>query len=128
MRFRNIISSLGKERTVVLSTHIVSDVDYIADRILIMKKGEIMAEGTARELTRAAGKIAWKCIAGEEEAERLGSRFTVSNLRHLESGVELRIVSDRRPTPEAEALEPVLEDIYLYLTREKRGGTGDETV
>ena len=74
------------------------------------------------------GKIAWKCIAGEVEAERLGSRFTVSNLRHLENGVELRIVSDRRPAPDAEALEPSLEDIYLYLTGEKRGGTDDETV
>ena len=128
VRFRNIISSLGKERTVVLSTHIVSDVDYIADQIMIMKHGEIAAEGTAQELTRAAGKIAWKCVAGEEEAERLGGRFTVSNIRHLENGVELRIVSDRRPAPDAEALEPTLEDIYLYLTGEKGRGAGDETV
>ena len=128
VRFRNIISSLGKERTVVLSTHIVSDVDYIADQIMIMKHGEIAAEGTAQELTRAAGKIAWKCVAGEEEAERLGGSFTVSNIRHLENGVELRIVSDRRPAPDAEALEPTLEDIYLYLTGEKGRGVGDETV
>lgn len=128
VRFRNIISSLGKERTVVLSTHIVSDVDYIADQIMIMKHGEIAAEGTAQELTRSAGKIAWKCVAGEEEAERLGGSFTVSNIRHLESGVELRIVSDRRPAPDAEALEPTLEDIYLYLTGEKGRGAGDETV
>lgn len=128
VRFRNIISSLGKERTVVLSTHIVSDVDYIADQIMIMKHGEIAVEGTAQELTRAAGKIAWKCVAGEEEAERLGGRFTVSNIRHLENGVELRIVSDRRPAPDAEALEPTLEDIYLYLTGEKGRGAGDETV
>lgn len=128
VRFRNIISSLGKERTVVLSTHIVSDVDYIADQIMIMKHGEIAAEGTAQELTRAAGKIAWKCVAGEEEAERLGGSFTVSNIRHLENGVELRIVSDRRPAPDAEALEPTLEEIYLYLTGEKGRGAGDETV
>ena len=128
VRFRNIISSLGKERTVILSTHIVSDVDYIADQIMIMKNGTITAEGTERELKHMTGKIAWKCIAGEDEAERLGSRFTVSNLRHLENGVELRIVSDRRPAPDAEALEPSLEDIYLYLTGEKRGGTDDETV
>lgn len=128
VRFRNIISSLGKERTVVLSTHIVSDVDYIADQIMIMKHGEIAAEGTAQELTRAVRKIAWKCVAGEEEAERLGGRFTVSNIRHLENGVELRIVSDRRPAPDAEALEPTLEDIYLYLTGEKGRGVGDETV
>ena len=128
VRFRNIISSLGKERTVILSTHIVSDVDYIADQIMIMKNGTITAEGTERELKHMTGKIAWKCIAGEVEAERLGSRFTVSNLRHLENGVELRIVSDRRPAPDAEALEPSLEDIYLYLTGEKRGGTDDETV
>ena len=128
VRFRNIISSLGKERTVILSTHIVSDVDYIADQIMIMKNGKITAEGTERELKHMTGKIAWKYIAGEVEAERLGSRFTVSNLRHLENGVELRIVSDRRPAPDAEALEPSLEDIYLYLTGEKRGGTDDETV
>ena len=96
----------------------------LQDRFLNDKE---YVESLFRE-ARAAGKIAWKCVAGEEEAERLGGSFTVSNIRHLESGVELRIVSDRRPAPDAEALEPTLEDIYLYLTGEKGRGAGDETV
>mgnify|MGYP000517845487 CR=1 FL=1 len=62
VRFRNIISSLGKDRIVLLSTHIVSDIEYIADRILIMKNGELIQEGTEAELTEKVKGHVWKCI------------------------------------------------------------------
>lgn len=72
VRFRNIISSLGKDRIVLLSTHIVSDIEYIADRILIMKNGELIQEGTEAELTEKVKGHVWKCIVSEKEAECLG--------------------------------------------------------
>src|SRR5699024_4851909 len=86
VRFRNIISSLGKNRIVLLSTHIVSDVDYIADQILIMRKGEIIRKGTQRQLAEEAGQIAWKCRVPEEAAEAYGEKFIVSNLRNCGEG------------------------------------------
>ena len=65
VRFRNIISSLGKDRIVLLSTHIVSDIEYIADRILIMKNGELIQEGTEAEITEKVKDHVWKCIVSE---------------------------------------------------------------
>lgn len=82
VRFRNIISSLGKDRIVLLSTHIVSDVDYIADQILIMQKGAIIRKGTQRQLAEEAGGIVWKCRVPEEQVEICRETFLVSNLRN----------------------------------------------
>lgn len=66
VRFRNLISSLGKDRIVLLSTHIVSDIEYIADHILIMKNGELVQEGTEEKLTEKVKGYVWKCVFAEE--------------------------------------------------------------
>ena len=116
VRFRNIISSLGKDRIVLLSTHIVSDVDYIADQILIMQKGAIIRKGTQRQLAEEAGGIVWKCRVPEEQVEICRETFLVSNLRNCREGVELRIVSEQKPFPDAAGEEAALEDLYLYFT------------
>ena len=116
VRFRNIISSFGKNRIVLLSTHIVSDVDYIADQILIMQKGAIIRKGTQRQLAEEAGQIVWKCRVPEEQVETYRETFLVSNLRNGREGVELRIVSEQKPFPDAVEEEASLEDLYLYFT------------
>lgn len=116
VHFRNIISSLGKNRIIILSTHIVSDIDYIADEIMIMQSGKIIEKGTERELVDKVEQIVWKCVVPEQKVEELSRDFIVSNLRHREEDVELRIVSEQRPTLDAVGTETTLEDIYLYLT------------
>lgn len=121
VRFRNVISSLGKNKIVLLSTHIVSDIDYIADHILIMKNGEIIQEGTEKELTEKVHGHVWKCIVSEEEAEKINSTYIVSNMRSSGENVELRIVSEERPMIDAEHVESTLEDAYLYLTQTAEG-------
>lgn len=122
IRFRNVISSLGKKGIVLLSTHIVPDVEYISDRILIMKNGKILKNGTQKQLAAETGHSVWKCIVPEERAEVLRKNFTVSNLRYSGKQFELRIISDRKPDADAVEDEPNLEDIYLYITRERKGG------
>ena len=117
VRFRNVISSLGKNRMVLLSTHIVSDIDYIADRILIMKNGELIQEGTEKEITDKVEGCVWKCIVSEKEAGQITSSFIVSNVRSSGENVELRIVSERQPVAGAENVESTLEDAYLYHTQ-----------
>nr|WP_300661916.1 ABC transporter ATP-binding protein [uncultured Acetatifactor sp.] len=119
IRFRNIISSLSKCRTIILSTHIVSDVEYIADEILLMKEGALLAAGDmGRMLEMVRGKV-WECIVKPEDTERYQAYFNVSNLRNTEEGVRLRIVSDTRPMEEAQPADPDLEDVYLYHFRER---------
>ncbi len=116
VRFRNIISALGKDRIVILSTHIVSDVEYIADQIMIMKQGALIKTGTQAKILEPVAGCVWKCSVPECEAEALNAAYAVSNLRGGEhSGqVELRIVSQEKPHSDAAAVEPVLEDAYLY--------------
>ncbi|MDE7030091.1 MAG: ABC transporter ATP-binding protein [Lachnospiraceae bacterium] len=124
VRFRNIISALGKDRIVILSTHIVSDVEYIADQIMIMKHGVFVRTGTQAQILEPVAGCVWKCVVPEQTAARLNAAYAVSNLRNCadygqESGVgapqvELRIVSRDKPHPGAVAVDPVLEDAYLY--------------
>lgn len=119
IRFRNIVGSLSKERIIILSTHIVSDVEYIADEILLMKGGELLAMGDiGRMLERARGRV-WECVVGPEEMERYQAYFNVSSLRNTQKGVRLRIVSDTCPMEGAQPADPDLEDVYLYHFREQ---------
>ncbi len=114
IRFRNIISALSKGRIVILSTHIVSDVEFIADQVLLMKEGSIVGQGTSREVTDSVRGKVWEYLAEPEEADRMNGTFAVSNLRNEGDRVYLRIVSDTCPCQGAAPADPGLEDVYLY--------------
>lgn len=114
IRFRNIISALSKGRIVILSTHIVSDVEFIADQVLLMKEGSIVGQGTSREVTDSVRGKVWEYLAEPEEANRMNGTFAVSNLRNESGRVYLRIVSDTCPCQGAAPADPGLEDVYLY--------------
>lgn len=117
VRFRNIISSLGKNRIIILSTHIVSDIEYIADEILIMKAGKLMKAGNYEATKKEAKVHVWKCIVDERKADELNNRFVVSNLKPCNGMVELRIVADEKPIEDAIEQEIALEDIYLFYAQ-----------
>lgn len=128
IRFRNIISSLSKKRIIILSTHIVSDVEYIADEIMLMRGGQLLASGNiAQMLSMARGKV-WECCVRPEDAEQYQAYYNVSNLRNTESGVKLRIVSDNRPVENAKPVDPDLEDVYLYYFREESANVSDRSL
>lgn len=126
IRFRNIISALSRDRMVILSTHIVSDVEYIADRILLMRGGQLLGNNSMEGLTiELRGKV-WECYVKPEQAEDYQACFSVSNLRNTERGVRLRIVSDDCPLEGAVPVDPDLEDVYLYYFRERNTGEPTE--
>lgn len=119
VKFRNIISRLGQDRIVLLSTHIVSDVEYIAEEILMMKEGQILHKGSREEIIQnIRGKI-WECRVKETDAERLCSKHTVINLRNEKQETILRVISDTLPCENSIAVEPTLEDLYLYYFQEE---------
>lgn len=118
VRFRNLIADFASERMVLLSTHIVSDVEYIADEILMMKNGELTAQGTVTELVDTISDKVWQVTVDRESADVLCSQYNIINLRHVEDKVELRIVSDEAPADMAENVMPALEDLYLYEFKE----------
>lgn len=118
VRFRNLISEYAKDRIVILSTHIVSDIEAIADEVLLMRKGKLVSQGTVPELTKqAAGKV-WELAVSPAEAAQWQEKASVANLRHEGEQVILRILSDDRPAMEAVCCEATLEDLYLQSFRE----------
>lgn len=123
VRFRNLISDIASDRLVILSTHIVSDVEYIADEILMMKNGAFIARGTVTELVESISDKVWKVVADRESADTLCARYNIINLHHVEDMVELRIVSGEAPSDMAEHVPPTLEDLYLYQFQDSEEGT-----
>lgn len=114
VRFRNLISSFSKDKIVILSTHIVSDVEYIADDILVMKKGQLIHEGAPHIITKEIDGFVWECIVSPEDVKKYSMRFNIGNLKNVENKTVLRIISQEKPIEEATKAEPSLEDLYLY--------------
>lgn len=121
VRFRNLLSDYAGDKIVILSTHIISDIEAIADEVLLMKKGRFVLQGTVSELIeKAKGKV-WELTVLPEEARKWQKKTRVANLRHEGKQVVLRIISDTMPTPEAVTCEATLEDLYLYYFPTEEG-------
>ena len=127
IRFRNLISDLSRDKIVILSTHIVSDVEYIADQILMMKKGRLILSGHPAELVERASVMAWMLTVPEEAVGFYERNACICNLRHTEKGVELRIVADEKPAPEAVSVPTNLEDLYLFYFAEELSGASSDS-
>ena len=123
IRFRNLISELAENRLVLLSTHIVSDVEDIADQILLMKDGSLVHHGTSQQLLAAAPTQVWTCTVPRAQADQLLHQYPVVNLKTLPQGVQLRVLSQTPPTPEAHPAEMTLEDLFLHYFGETAGET-----
>lgn len=115
VRFRNIISAFAQDRIVILSTHIVSDVEFIAEEIIMMKSGEIIHFGKPQEITSEIDGQVWECTVPTAHAEKCAAAFNTSNLRNTDRGeTVLRIIADHPPMENAIPIRPNLEDLYLY--------------
>lgn len=124
IRFRNLISELSEERLVLLSTHIVSDIEYIANEIWLMKDGKIIRQGTLDRIIQSMPETVWICYVGKQKVSSMINRYKISNMKSEEDKVELRIVSSNQPLPGAIPVKPTLEDAFLYYFGEK-AGSGD---
>ncbi len=124
VRFRNLISALAGDRLVLLSTHIVSDVEYIANEIMLMKDGRFIQTGSLAQITAAVPEKAWSVTVSKNEAQRFLENYMVSNVRQFSGKTELRILSKEKPHVEAVPDELTLEDVFLYYFGEK-GGEGN---
>ena len=119
VKFRKLLSSLSKEKIILLSTHIVSDVESIADEILILKNGRLRDRGTVSQLVSEISDKVWECEVTEYEANKLEETFLVSNRRQDGQHIVMRIVSEQAPNLNASLVSPTLEDLYLYYFREE---------
>lgn len=125
IRFRNLLAELSQSRLVLLSTHIVSDVEHIAHQILLMKSGAIVQAGAPAELTAALPTGVWRVEVPQEQVEGCLRRFQVANLRTTGAGAELRILAPTPPAPQAVREPATLEDLFLHHFGERTGEDHD---
>lgn len=115
VRFRNLISAFSKDRIVILSTHIVSDIEFIAEEIIMMKSGQVIRFGNPQEITSEIDGQVWECTVPTAYAEKYAAFYNTSNLRNTtENQTILRIIADCQPMENAIMVQPTLEDLYLF--------------
>ena len=112
---RNYISRIAFNKIVIIATHVVSDVEFIAREAIMLKKGVISDSGSPYELTQKIEGQVWQTVVAAEEVQAMQEKFRVVNIQNGEQGVILRILSDVQPTEDSVTVVPSLEDYYLYV-------------
>jgi len=125
IRFRNLISELSEDRIVLLSTHIVSDIEYIANEILLMKDGQLVISGTVQDIIDSMPESVWTCRVSKKDIDSCLKNHKVSNVKNIPGGAELRIISPNPPSANAVRADATLEDVFLYYFGERTGENND---
>lgn len=119
IRFRGILSGLSQQRLVLLSTHIVSDLEAVANEIILLKNGIVLTRETPFELLRTLEGAVWTATVPTGEEAVLTGTYLCSNVMHQDGKSVLRLISDHKPHPNAVSVTPNMEDIYLkYLGKQ----------
>ena len=118
---RNYISSIALKKIVIIATHVVSDIEFIAKDVIILKKGVVIDDAPPAILTKKMENMVWNLHCAENEVVDYESQYCVTSIAKAENGyADLRVLSETKPTETAEILSPTLEDYYLSVF----GGSG----
>lgn len=116
VRFRNFISEFSHDRIVLISTHIVSDIEYIATRNAIMKEGKIVDVGTTNELIKQIEGKVWSCVVPAEKMIEYEMRLHIINQRNEDNDrISIRYLAEQSAIDGSVTATPRLEDLYLRL-------------
>ena len=115
-RFRNLLSQIGKETIVILSTHIISDIESVAKETIMIKDGKVLLKGTHKEiLDDMRGKVYSITVESEDEVYKIQNKYKVVNIQRGISDIELRVISEIEITDfKAKSIEPRFEDVYMF--------------
>ena len=122
VRFRNLLSDLSGDRIVILSTHIVSDVEATATEIAIISDGRLLISAVPETLLQSVENKVWERVIPSVDLPTIRQHYLVSNVMRRSDGVHLRIVADSRPGADAVPMIPTLEDAYLYCVTNQKAG------
>lgn len=114
IRFRNVLASLAGNRIVLLSTHIISDVEYVAQDILLVKDGHLVGYDVPESLLSQMQGHVWQVACSQTEVTKYQVQFQIANMSRIKDRIELRIIAGAKPAPHAVAVTPTLEDLYLF--------------
>ncbi|UCG02779.1 MAG: ABC transporter ATP-binding protein, partial [Candidatus Heimdallarchaeota archaeon] len=114
VRFRNLLADLSGERSVILSTHIVSDVEASATKIAIINMGQLLTTMTPENFLKTVEGKVWQWKIPSSELMTVRAKYRISNLSRREDGLYVRILGEERPHIDAKRVPPSLEDAYLH--------------
>lgn len=114
IRFRNLITKFSQGRTVILATHIVSDIEFIANEVLLLKDGHLLMQDTPCNLIKSMKNKVWSITVSDEVPNEKLNSLKISNMLRDNDGVHLRIIGDERPCETAVPIQANLEDLFLY--------------
>lgn len=114
IRFSNIISDMGKDKIVLLSTHIVSDIEAIANELVMVKKGRIVETGNVDELVQTVRGKVWETIISREKYHQLRQERSIIHLKQMGNKVQVRYVGEVYSDVDNSTVEPNLEDYYVF--------------
>lgn len=116
IRFRNLITKFSENRIVLLATHIVSDIEYIANQVILLKEGQLLKQDSPQALVRGIEGKVWNVSATENTIEEKLKHLKISNMMRNQDGIHLRVINDEKPDAHAVNIQPNLEDVFLYYT------------
>ena len=116
IRICNLISEVAKDKIVIIATHVVTDVEFIAKEIVMLSNGKIIRSGSPSKLLQELDGKVWNIFLSDNEIDEVNTRYKVSNISRDADGVIARIIADSYDGRwQKEAVRPNLEDLYLYL-------------
>ena len=121
VRFRNLLCEIAEDRIVILSTHIVGDIEATCEQIAIMDEGEIYYNGTVMDLLRMTEGKVYTAQISRKELAKMKENYVLTSMLTQGNNVMVRFLSEQKPQVEASACEPGVEDAYMYLMQEKEG-------
>ncbi len=114
VRFRNILSDVGVGKLVILSTHIVSDIEAVATHIAVMNKGQLIASSSPEQLLQMTQGNVWEAIVPSEQFDVVRAQYKTSRAVRRPDGVHVRIVHHEQPLDNASHVEPDLEEAFIF--------------
>lgn len=120
INFRNLLAKLSTNKLIIISTHIVSDVEAIATRIVIMNKGNIIKNSLPEQLLKEMDDLVWEVTVSSDLYESFRQQYIVSNVLLHNSGLKLKVISSSPPNETAIKTSANLEDAYLYYSNDER--------
>ena len=114
IRFRGIISDLSQQKLVLLSTHIVSDLEAVANEIILLRKGVVLEMQKPASLLEQLNGQVWLVTVPAADETALTKQYTCSNVMHTDGKSVIRLLSESAPRPDAVPTAPNMEDLYLY--------------
>ncbi|MDX2285408.1 MAG: ABC transporter ATP-binding protein [Bacteroidia bacterium] len=118
-RFHNLLSEIGEQIIVILSTHIVEDVSDLCERMAIIHRGEVLVQGQPLELIRGAEGRIWEASIEKTELEAIQQQHNVISSRHFAGKILVRAWSEAQPAERFEAARPSLEDVYFFQIKSR---------